>query len=244
MPVLRLDGFAGPMDLLLDLAERQRVDLGAISIRALAEQFTAEMERQTARVPVARRAAWLVLASRLIWLRSRLLCPASPAEQAKAEATAASEEARLALLVEIRAAAGWLAARPQLGQEVFTRPATEEAREGGYVALMEACLVVLRGPEVLRAPPPVYSPMLPDLWRVSDALPWIAARLAERPEGGTLGAFLPPIPEAAPERPLRLRSAIAATLLAGLELARDGRAEISQDVSSAGCRLRATGQGG
>jgi segregation and condensation protein A len=95
MPVLHLDGFDGPMDMLLDLAERQRIDLGRISVRALAEQFVAEMERVAAHVSVERRADWLVLATRLVLLHSRLLFPANPEEAAAAERDAAPAPIRV-----------------------------------------------------------------------------------------------------------------------------------------------------
>ena len=77
-PVLHLDGFDGPIDLLLDLAERQRIDLGRISILALVEQFVAASAELAAYAPVESRADWLVMATRLVLLRSRLLFPATP----------------------------------------------------------------------------------------------------------------------------------------------------------------------
>src|ERR1700712_3129501 len=80
MPILHLEGFDGPMDLLLDLAERQLIDLGKMSILALAEQFAAVMERMTDLVALERRADWLVLATRLVVLRTKLLFPGSPEE--------------------------------------------------------------------------------------------------------------------------------------------------------------------
>jgi hypothetical protein len=81
-----------------------------------------------------------------VLLRSRLLLPASPAAAIKAEQDAAAALRRLEEMILVRAAGSWLTARRQLGIEVFARPAaTAPSREGGYVALMEACLVVLRG---------------------------------------------------------------------------------------------------
>ena len=70
IPVLHLDGFDGPMDLLLDLAERQRIDFGRMSILALADQFVAAVERLVGKVALERRADWHVLAARLVLLRS------------------------------------------------------------------------------------------------------------------------------------------------------------------------------
>jgi len=229
MPVLHLDGFDGPMDLLLDLAERQRIDFGRMSIRDLATQFVAAMERLVGRVSLERRADWLVLATRLVLLRSRLLFPVSPEAAVEAELEAGAELRRLEERVFVRAAASWLTAQPQLGIDVFGRPAaTAPSREGGYVTLMEACLVVLRGrggrPEEALA----YRQEVPDLWRVSDALARIRSTLAEHPEGGDLSQFLPHISADAANRNLKVRAAVASTLLAGLELAREGVLAIDQ----------------
>ena len=105
MSVLHLDGFDGPMDLLLDLAERQRVDLGRISVVDLVEQFVAESVRVASYVPIERRAEWLVLATRLVLLRSRLLFPANRAVGEDAAREAGREVARLAELRFMRAAA-------------------------------------------------------------------------------------------------------------------------------------------
>jgi hypothetical protein len=143
-PVLHLEGFDGPMDVLLDLAERQRIDFGRMSILELAEQFVAAMARLADRVTLEQRADWLVLATRLVLLRSRLLFPDSPESAAAAEQDAAAELRRLDDLAAMRAAGVWLQQRPQLGLDVFVRRPTAVPREGGYIALMEACLVVLR----------------------------------------------------------------------------------------------------
>jgi segregation and condensation protein A len=238
MPMLHLDGFDGPMDLLLDLAERQRIDFGRMSIRDLAEQFVASMERLVGRVSLERRADWLVLATRLVLLRSRLLFPASPEAAIEAEQEAGAELRRLDEMVLVRGAASWLTARPQLGIDVFVRPpATAPSREGGYVALMEACLVVLRGRGGRPEEALVYRQVVPDLWRVSDALARIRSTLAEHPEGGDLTQFLPGLAADASNRVLRARAAVASTLLAGLELARDGALVIDQGVAFGPVRL-------
>jgi segregation and condensation protein A len=231
IPVLHLDGFDGPMDLLLDLAERQRIDLGRMSVLALAEQFVAAMERLVDRVPLEQRADWLVMATRLVLLRSRLLFPASPEAAAEAERDATAELRRIDALAQMRAAAGWLQARPQLGQDIFARPAAKAPpSDGGYVALMEACLVVLRGRGGRPEAAPVYQMVVPDLWRVSDALDRIRFTLAEHPEGGNLTLFLPAVSAAATNRALRARAAVASTLLAGLELAKEGTLTLWQDT--------------
>jgi hypothetical protein len=114
-PMLHLDGFDGLMDLLLDLVERQRIDLGRMSILGLVEQFLAASDQMRDRVPIERRADWLVMATRLVLLRSRLLFPESPEAASAAEQEAATELRRLDELVAMRAAAAWLGAQPILG---------------------------------------------------------------------------------------------------------------------------------
>jgi segregation and condensation protein A len=230
IPTLHLDGFDGPMDLLLDLAERQRIDLGQMSILKLAEQFADALEALDDRVPIERRADWVVLATRLVLLRTRLLFPASPEAAAGAAREAEIEMRRITELQHMRAASAWLRARPQLGVDVFARPAPEETRDVGYVALMEACLVVLRGrpgTETFEAPP-IYRVAVPDLWRIGDAMDRIKSLLPKYPEGAAMGAFLPVVPVDDANRTLKLRGAVASTFAAGLELAKQDAIEIEQ----------------
>jgi len=231
IPTLHLDGFDGPMDLLLDLAERQRIDLGQMSILALAEQFAAALEALGGRVPIERRADWVVLATRLVLLRTRLLFPASPEAAANAEREAQAEIQRIEEMQVMRAAVAWLQARPQLGQDLFARPPPDEAREVGYVSLMEACLVLLRGRPATEAfaPPLVYRQVIPDLWRISDAMERIQKMLPDFPEGAEMGAFMPAISDEDPSRRLRYRAAVASTFVAGLELAKQGVLGLDQD---------------
>ena len=242
IPELHLDGFDGPMDLLLDLAERQRIDLSRISVRNLVEQFVAAMDTLARRVPLDRQAEWLVLAVRLVLLRSRLMLPASPVEAQNAEQDAAAEELRLAERLRMRAAAAWLAARPQLGQAVFTRPPPRKpGRTETTMALMEACLVVLRGPDNRPEAAPVYRPVQVRLWRVEQALARIRQMLAEDPQGGQLGHFLPPVGVAEGQGAGRLRQvrgAVAGTFVACLELARQGEVEAEKDQLFEPVRIR------
>ncbi|MFL5255711.1 MAG: segregation/condensation protein A [Rhodopila sp.] len=120
-PDLHLDGFDGPLDLLLDLVERERIDLSRISVRAMAEQFVAAMAQFEKLVSLERRAGWVVLATRLVELRARLLFPATPEAAETALRDAERELARLRELRLIKAVTAWLEARPQWGQDVFTR---------------------------------------------------------------------------------------------------------------------------
>lgn len=234
-PDLHLDGWDGPIDLLLDLAERQRIDLGVLSIAELAGQFVAALQALEHAVPLERRADWLVMAAKLLALRARLLFPASPQAGEDAVRDAQAELHRLRDLTAMRAVAAWLEARPQLGIDVFAHPQaappTAPHQGGGYVALMEACLAVLRGRSGRPEAAPVYRPVLPALWRLPDALARIQTMLAAKPEGGALTSFVPPIGGDGIARALATRAAIASTFLAGLELARQGELALSQTVS-------------
>ncbi len=230
-PVLHLDGFDGPLGLLLELAERHRLDLGRVSPRALAEQFVAELEGRLRAVPIERRADWHVVAARLTLLRSRLLLPTPPAAAAEAGRDAAAERRQRGERGVMQAAAAWLDARPVLGRDVFTRPGKRDPRTESYMALMEACLTVLRGRDGRPEEAPVYRPVMLGLWRVADAMARVRAVLAEHPDGGELAVFVPAIPAGDPDRPLKARAGVASTLLAGLELARSGEAALDQPAA-------------
>lgn len=119
--VVDVDGYEGPLDLLLDLARRQKVDLHRISILALAEQYLAFVEQARAlRLELA--ADYLVMAAWLAYLKSRLLLPEPPkGEEPSAADLATALALRLRRLEAIRAAARKLASRERLGQDVFAR---------------------------------------------------------------------------------------------------------------------------
>ena len=237
-----LDGYAGPIDLLLDLVRRQRVDLGRISILTLVDQFATALDRARGLVPLERQGEWLLVATWLVLLKSQLLLPAAPAAADPAATAVQAELLALEDRAAMRAAAAWLEARPQLGQDWFVRGRRREPgpRRSGFVALLEAGLIVFRGAggrpeEAVYRPPP-----LPRLWLATDAIASIRARLAATPEGGPLALFLPDLPVAAPDRPLRARAAVASTLMAALELARTGEAGLEQGGDFAPVTLRAT----
>lgn len=116
-----VDGFEGPLDLLLELARRQKVDLAKISVLALAEQYLAFIENaRNLRFELA--ADYLVMAAWLAYLKSRLLLPqAQKDEEPLATDLAAALAYRLQRLEAIRAAADALVNRPRLGRDMFQR---------------------------------------------------------------------------------------------------------------------------
>ena len=123
--LLHLEGFEGPLDLLLDLARAQKVDLVRISITALVDQYLAVIDGAR-RIRLELAADWLVMAAWLTWLKSRLLLPKGTEAAEEGEAAAEVLAARLRDLQAMRAASLWLGARPQLGIEVHPRGAPEE----------------------------------------------------------------------------------------------------------------------
>jgi segregation and condensation protein A len=119
--VVDIDGFEGPLDLLLELARRQKVDLARISVLALAEQYLAFIE-QAQRVRLELAADYLVMAAWLAYLKSRLLLPEPPkAEEPGAVELADALARRLQRLELIRLAAEKLINRPRFGRDFFAR---------------------------------------------------------------------------------------------------------------------------
>ncbi len=119
--VVDVDGFEGPLDLLLHLARNQKVDLARISILALAEQYLAFIETaRTLRLELA--ADYLVMAAWLAFLKSKLLIPKQPGEEGESgEELAAVLQFRLKRLEAMRDAAARLVNRNRLGRDVFAR---------------------------------------------------------------------------------------------------------------------------
>ncbi|WP_306417747.1 segregation/condensation protein A, partial [Gluconacetobacter azotocaptans] len=228
IPELHLQGYDGPLDLLLDLAERQHIDLGVMSVAALADQFAAGFAAAQHQVPLAQRAEWVIWAARLVLLRARLMF-AAPEEQAAAEQEAQRTAAQLEELLRMRAAADWLTRRPQLGQEVFARPADPQEpagarRAGSYFDLVAACLTVIEHGAAEAAPAALQVRSLA-LWSVSAALARIRAVLESGKAGQGWQQFLPALPDG-PDLALRRRAALAGTFVAALELARAGEVDL------------------
>jgi segregation and condensation protein A len=224
---VHLEGFAGPLDLLLDLARSQKVDLARISILALVEQYLAVIEGAR-RVRLELAADWLVMAAWLAWLKSRLLLPAEERAE-ETEQPADLLALRLAALDGIRRAAAWLGQRPRLGQDVFARGQPEDftMQDRSRLAadlpgLLRAVIAAGRRAAGRRA----YVPAPMTLWSVQDALARLERLLGSLPPWTTLERFLPELPE---QTPLARRAAYASTLLAGLELARTGRLALRQE---------------
>jgi segregation and condensation protein A len=224
---LRLEGFEGPLDLLLELARSQKVDLARISILSLVEQYLAVIEGAR-RVRLELAADWLVMAAWLTWLKSRLLLPPGSDSAAEGELAADVLAARLRDLQAMRHAALWLGARPQLGQDVLARGAPEDLTEIDrsrlaldLPSLMRAYLMAIRRGSSAQP----YRPRKLTLWNLQDALNRLGSLLGTLPDWTSLEQFLPEELDA----PMERRAAMASTLLAGLEMARGGALRLRQD---------------
>jgi segregation and condensation protein A len=223
--VLSLEGFEGPLDLLLDLARAQKVDLAKISILALVEQYLAVIEGAR-RVRLELAAEWLVMAAWLTWLKSRLLLPDGAAAE-EGELAADVLAARLRDLSAIRAAAVWLSGRVQLGQDVHPRGAPEDHTEIDRSRLTVDLASLVRGylHAMRRRRSRPYQPRPLTVWSVKDALQRLALLLGSIPDWTSLERFLPD----SMAGPLERRAAVASTLMAGLEMARGGAVRLRQE---------------
>jgi segregation and condensation protein A len=232
-PVLAVDGFEGPLDRWVEMARAQKIDLAKLSIATLIGSFATAMETALGRRidgQLARWGVWTVMAAALTELWSRLLLPShAPAAQ---DAVEEAEALRRQLLdrARIQAAASHLEQRTQLGRDAFRRgqpEGTVVGRSGDLTELLRACLSAL---EVAEEQAIALRPKPPPLWTASNAIAHLLRLLAELPDSTLLTAFLPTIPQDAPARPLRCRVALASTLIAGLESARDGALVLDQDA--------------
>lgn len=219
-----VNGFSGPLELLLELARAQKVDLAHISILQLVEQYLTWLERaRRLRLEVA--ADYLVMAAWLAYLKSQLLLPPAERDAPDIEQQAADLTERLRLLEGIRRTAAWLADRPQLGELRFARgaPGPRLIRREGPPAAELAELLRAWGAVMARAGPQTVRLSPRRLISVEQALDRIARLLTGR-EWRSIESFLPPEWRDGLVR----RSAVASGLVAVLELARRGEAELHQ----------------
>ncbi len=234
VPILSAEGFEGPLDWLLDMVRAQKIDLAKLPIADLIQSFVDALETALARPggqapALTRWGDWLVMAATLTQLWSRLVLPTDAPEAKAAREEAEALRQQLVGREEMRAAADWLKTRPQLGREVFARgqPDGHARHTGGDITdLLRACLKLLQVPAELAA---VYKPRPAPFWGVSEAIARMESLLRERPEEMRFGAFLPKVAAGLPDREARCRAAVASTLVAGLELAKQGKVVLGQE---------------
>jgi segregation and condensation protein A len=234
--VVDLDGYEGPIDVLLTLAREQKVDLTQISILQLADQYLAFIAAaRQLKLEIA--ADYLVMAAWLAYLKSRLLLPEPQSDDEPSGADLATALTyQLQRLEAMQQAGARLMARPLLGRDVFRRGAPEGIpilRHKVYdLTLFD--LLKAYGEGRARVESAILHIEPAELYSMDDALPWMQEYLGRMPEWRSLASFLPPN--------LRVgligRSAIAAAFAASLELVREGRLQLRQDETFGPIYLR------
>lgn len=221
---LDLDGWEGPLDLLLSLARAQKVDLREISILALVEQYLGYVERaRTLQLELA--ADYLVMAAWLAYLKSALLLPRDPEVEPDPEELALRMQLRLERLAAMREAGARLMARDRLGRDVFLRGAPEGLRtvrkaqwSAGIFELISAY-----GRVSARTRPVIHVVHDREVMTLDAAIARIAALIGTTIDWTAIERFLPDH-----AGPALRRSALASSFLAALELARQGKVELRQ----------------
>lgn len=236
---LELDGWEGPLDLLLDLARRQKVDLRQISILALVDQYLTYIERaQNLRLELA--ADYLVMAAWLAFLKSSLLLPKDEQEDPSPEELALRLQLRLQRLGAMREAAARLMGRDRIGRDIFVRGAPEGLRTDRKILWKSDAysLIQAYGQVKARTAPRIYHVSDRPVMTLDSALDRVSAMLGVTLDWMDIREFLPK--HAEPE--LR-KSALASSFVAALELARLGRAEIAQEEAFSPIRIRRLKEG-
>lgn len=231
---LDLEGWEGPLDLLLTLARAQKVDLRKLSILALVEQYLRYIQqRQTLQLEVA--ADYLVMAAWLAYLKSALLLPRDPEQEPDPEELALRLQLRLERLAAMREAGARLMARDRLGRDVFLRPAPEGLRTIRHARWQADIydLIAAYGRVSARTRPVMHVVADREVMTLEAALERVSRLVGMHLDWATLESFLP-------DGSGRLRkSALASSFLAALELAKQGRVELRQSAPFAQLYVRA-----
>lgn len=238
--IVDVDGFEGPLDLLLSLSRAQKVDLRRISVLALAEQYLAFIEgARDLRIELA--ADYLVMAAWLAYLKSRLLLPPDPADEGpSAEDLAAHLAFQLERLEAMREAAARLMARDRLGRDIFPRGAPETLSDRTRVVWTASLIDLMRGYARIRTRDEFrpYAFDRNDVLTMEQALDRLRPLIRQALAWTDIATFLPP---AWTDAPRRRRSAVAAHFAAVLELAKRGEVDLDQAAAFAPLMLRRRG---
>lgn len=231
--LLNIEGYEGPIDLLLDLARKQKVDLAKISILQLVRQYLVFIERAKA-LNLELAAEYLVMAAWLTYLKSRLYLPRDEnSEEPSAEEMAGALQFQLQRLEAMQRCAEQLFKRPQLGQSVFARGMPEGVQTQVHTTWNVSLYDLLKAYGDIRARKesntydlPVFSLMSAD--EALERLTRILGGLPRTEAGGAWAMLQSFLPEELQDSLYR-RSVLASTFTAGLELAKQGRVEIRQE---------------
>ncbi|MCZ4282632.1 ScpA family protein [Kiloniella laminariae] len=234
--ILDLEGFEGPIDILLQLARDQKVDLTQISILALANQYISFIQ-QAHELRLELAADYLVMAAWLAYLKSRLLLPEPQSgEEPSGAELAAALKFQLQRLQAMQDAGKRLMARPQLGVDFFARGNPEQSgiveRTDYEVSLFD----ILKAYANNRAKAEPSSLLIEhmELHSVEEAIKRLSAFLGTLPEWQELNRFLP----THLGRGIISRSAVASIFAASLEMCREGKIELQQEGAFAPIYIR------
>lgn len=231
-----IDGWEGPLDLLLTLARNQKVDLRQISILQLVEQYLQFIESARA-LKLELAADYLVMAAWLAYLKSALLLPKDPAIDPSPEELALRLQLRLERLNAMRDSGARLMARDRIGRDIYLRAAPEGLRVVRTTAwdcnFFE--LIAAYGHVQVRNAPVMHVVKRRAVMTLEEALDHVSKMLGVALDWTLLDAFVP-----AGADPLLRRSALASSFLAMLELAKQGRVELQQEGSFAPLLVKAS----
>jgi segregation and condensation protein A len=235
--IVDVDGFEGPLDLLLTLSRTQKVDLRRISVLQLAEQYLIFVQRaQALRIELA--ADYLVMAAWLAFLKSRLLLPPDPTDEGpSAEDLAAHLAFQLERLGAMREAAARLMARDQKGRDFFVRGLPEDVTLHRHVTYSATLIDLMRAYARIRTRDD-FRPFVMDrdhVFTMEQALDRMRGLIGYAGQWADLTTFLP---EGWDTNPMRRRSATAAHFAAILELAKRGQIDLRQAETFAPIQLR------
>jgi segregation and condensation protein A len=235
--IIDVDGFEGPLDLLLTLSRTQKVDLRKISVLELAYQYLAFVEKAKAlRLELA--ADYLVMAAWLAFLKSRLLLPPDPSEEGPTgEELAAHLAFQLERLQAMRDSAARLMGRDQLGRDFFVRGQIETVERVKKVTYTATLLDLMQGYARLRTRDD-FRPFVMDrdsVFTMEQALERMRDLIGYTGEWTDIVSYLP---DGWANDSVKRRSATAATFAASLELVKEGHLEIRQSESFAPIELR------
>ena len=235
--IIDVDGFEGPLDVLLTLGRTQKVDLRKISVLQLARQYLTFVERaKSLRLELA--ADYLVMAAWLAFLKSRLLLPPDPSDDGPTgEEMAAHLAFQLERLQAMRECAAKLMARDQLGRDIFARGITTDVNRVRRVRYTATLLDLMQGYARIRTRDE-FRPFVMDrdaVFTMDEALARVRGLIGFAGEWADISSFLP---EGWEVDPARRRSATASTFAASLELVKEGRIEIRQSEHFAPVEVR------
>ena len=232
--IVDVDGFEGPLDLLLTLSRSQKVDLRRISLLQLAEQYLQFVEQARAlRIELA--ADYLVMAAWLAYLKSALLLPKDPTIDPSPEELALRLQLRLERLNAMRDSGARLMARDRVGRDIFLRGNPEGLRV--VKARAWACdyfeLITAYGQINARSQPALHIVKRRQVMTLEEALERVSAMIGRAIEWTAIEVFLPVFAD-----PAMRKSALASSFVAALELAKRGVVDLQQEDMFAPLMLR------